>query len=513
MNTFVYADTIDSISTYIKNGKIVPFADFLPDDDFKEIQPIDEKFNEYTDYAYGYSLKYPNHMQVDVSLSSVRTLIYDEDTRIEIYYDNFFDTHASTQAYINYSNQFMKNDKDHFKEYEANVKVNDLNAHILKWSREKLYRVKDDKNFYVSAEIAKNSHEVYTIFIKSAKPFENAESYMDIINSFRVVDRIGVPKSTARFANKEKKLNEETEAFYNEYFLESEDIKWGIFEYSAPKSFDFLHSLEKRVDYTFDFLVLYQSLSSSGFPMEEMENAYKNNRYVELTLQTMYLDGRDNSSIIYEILKGQYDQYFYEYAQNLKKFGHPVLFRLNNEMNGDWCPYSNYYTSKDTELFNQLWRYIYDIFEKNGVDNVLWVWNPHDGSFPNFKWNHYLTYYPGDEYVDIIGMTGYNAGTYYPGEKWRSFRDIYTPLYNEYMTYFEQPFMITEFGSNSVGGDKIMWIHEMFDLMKTMKNIKVAIWWNGIDWDKNMKPARIYRLDESDTMLRTFEYRLREYKK
>ena len=33
----------------------------------------------------------------------------------------------------------------------------------------------------------------------------------------------------------------------------------------------------------------------------------------------------------------------------------------------------------------------------------------------------FMDYYPGDEYVDIYGITGYNTGTYYEGESWRSF--------------------------------------------------------------------------------------------
>ena len=47
---------------------------------------------------------------------------------------------------------------------------------------------------------------------------------------------------------------------------------------------------------------------------------------------------------------------------------------------------------------------------KNSPHNVLWVWNPNEKSFPNFTWNAMELYYPGNEYVDIIGLTGYNTG-------------------------------------------------------------------------------------------------------
>lgn len=56
-----------------------------------------------------------------------------------------------------------------------------------------------------------------------------------------------------------------------------------------------------------------------------------------------------------------------QYAKDMKEFGPPVLFRLNNEMNGDWCIYSSYFTSNDTELYKAVWRYIYHIFQANDM--------------------------------------------------------------------------------------------------------------------------------------------------
>lgn len=496
----------------IKNNEIVKKAEFSEKDDIKIIQSVDDFNYSLIDYSLGYTIQYPKHMKVDISLSPVRTVIADENKQIEIYYDNFSNTINSPLVYSNYSNQFLQNSRDHLKGVSQELVINGMETHLLMWQRDKLKRVQNDKNYYVSAELEKNEEEVYTILIKSAVPFNNQEDYMSFLESFKLVERRGTPQLTTTFENKKRKLNKETTTFYKQYFLEDSTLKWGIFENSAPGNFEFLNSLESELNYTFDFLIKYQSLSSNGFPMDEMLNAYENGRYVELTLQTMFLDGRDNASITYEILDGQQDDFLIQYAKQIKEFGHPILFRLNNEMNGDWCVYSSYYASKDTTLYKAVWKYVYSIFEKEGVDNVLWVWNPNDISFPNFKWNHYLNYYPGDEYVDIIGLTGYNTGTYYPGEKWREFEAICEPLYNEYMEVFDKPFMITEFGSNSVGGDKVQWINDMFDTIDKYDNVKVAIWWNGIDWDADMQPARIYRLDEDENIKNVFRYRLEAYK-
>ncbi len=64
--------------------------------------------------------------------------------------------------------------------------------------------------------------------------------------------------------------------------------------------------------------------------------------------------------------------------------------------------------------------------------------------------------------------------------------------------------MIPEFGSSSVGGDKISWLWSMFFHLPRYEEIKVAIWWNGIDHDDEGNPGRIYRLDETPEMIETF---------
>ena len=69
---------------------------------------------------------------------------------------------------------------------------------------------------------------------------------------------------------------------------------------------------------------------------------------------------------------------------------------------------------RDCSTYVELYRYLYSIFEEEGANkNTLWVWNPNEKSFPNFCWNYADNYYPGDEYVDIVGLTGYNTGDYY----------------------------------------------------------------------------------------------------
>jgi hypothetical protein len=468
---------------------------------------------DYTNNVDGYKIKYPARMKIDESLPALGTVITDDKTRIEIYYDDFTGSSSvsSVYSYINYSSQFTSNTKHHMVLDNSFSTINGNTVHILSWYRPKLALIPDDKNYYLCAEIIKNNQEVYTIFFKSSEPLTD---YSEILESFTLAEISQTAEVRNKFKPVDREWNEETVRFYQEFFIDNPALNWGIFEYTAPEDNFILSEIENSLQYRFPLILKYQMLDNP-FPLLALQRAYDNDRYVELTLQTFWLKLSEerNEEMVYEILEGKYDLFFKDYARKLKSFGHPVLFRLNNEMNGDWCKYSAYYTSKDTEIFKALWRYVYTTFAEEGVDNVIWVWNPHDVSFPDFKMNHALTYYPGDDYVDIIGLTGYNTGTYYPGEIWREFSEIYDPLYNTYSSYFSHPFIITEFGSNSAGGDKAAWVQDMFSQIDQYPQIKAAIWWNGTDWDQNEEPARIYRLDENRAVMDAFKKGLVKYNK
>ena len=205
-------------------------------------------------------------------------------------------------------------------------------------------------------------------------------------------------------------------------------------------------------------------------------------------------------------------------ARQIKEIGHPILFRLNNEMNSDWTSYGSSACLDDPEIYVELWRKIYNIFKDEGVDNAIWVFNPNDESYPPCGYNSTIAFYPGDEYVQLFGVTGYNTGTYYAvenGEKWKTFREIYDNIMEKhYKVYGKFPWIITEFASSSVGGDKVQWINDMFNDIKDYPNIKMAFWFNSADTDPrdetNQTIARPYWLNETPETTKAFSQGLKK---
>lgn len=84
----------------------------------------------------------------------------------------------------------------------------------------------------------------------------------------------------------------------------------------------------------------------------------------------------------------------------------PVLFRPFHEQNGSWFWWGAATTTKSEyiELYRYTVEYLRDVKQ---VRNFLYVYSP-NGPF-NGSESEYLTTYPGDEYVDILGMDQYDS--------------------------------------------------------------------------------------------------------
>lgn len=461
-----------------------------------------EYLDTFVNYVDGYQLQVDAGMSVDMSYGGVGAVLESSTKRIEIYKQDISAT--STAGYINYSNKFLSNTYDHVTTYNNWVEINDRDVKVTEWYRGKLAKVPNDKNYYICLEIPQGS-SVYTVFVKSSVPIE---SYRYLAEHFSVFAPTAAPymRSSAAVDLETRGWNDETLAFYLRYFGADSELTWGIFEPdTANFSYNQIDYYRNYFDYDFPIWLNYSEVENT-YKHPNLKNrldaAYAHGAVLELTLQTRAAEG----NLVYSILNGNYDAFLYDYAKVIAEHGHPVMFRLFNEMNGDWCPYSSYNTSKDTMVFKEVYQYVYNIFEETGANaNTIWVWNPNSVSFPNFDWNHPLMYYPGDDYVDVVGMTAYNTGNYYPGETWREFDALYRGMYYNYCSWFKQPFMITEFASATAGGNKARWIENMFSSIDEFERIKVAIWWDGCDWDAHGNIARSYFLDETPDVMQAFK--------
>ncbi len=209
------------------------------------------------------------------------------------------------------------------------------------------------------------------------------------------------------------------------------------------------------------------------------------------------------------IVRGDFDPYIRQYAIDAKTWGQPFFLRFAHEMNGTWYPWgtragnSNGNTAAD---YIAAWRHVHDIFTSVGATNVVWVWSPNvfdaTGSWPSLT-----SIYPGDAYVDWVGLDGYNDGTNtsagYSG--WQTFTQIFGYSYDTLAALTQKPIMIAETASAADSSDpttqnKAAWITASFfnEIPVSFPRLQL------IDWfDKNSEPD--WRINSSSAALSAYQ--------
>jgi hypothetical protein len=182
-----------------------------------------------------------------------------------------------------------------------------------------------------------------------------------------------------------------------------------------------------------------------------------------------------------DIINGVHDAMIQTRAQAARNAGGTFFLRWGHEMNGNWYPWDGFHNGANAAgpaKYVSAYRHIHDIFTSAGATNVLWILCPNSDNVPNDSWNQWNAYYPGDTYVDWMGVDGYNWGDILPASGWRSFSSIFGTLYPS-MAAKGKPIVIVETASAEAGGDKAAWIAGILPTLRgSFPAIKGLVWFH-----------------------------------
>lgn len=206
----------------------------------------------------------------------------------------------------------------------------------------------------------------------------------------------------------------------------------------------------------------------------------------------LYTDGVNQPRFaLRNIIGGAFDGYITAWARASAAWGHPYFLRFAPEMNGNWFSWSEQANGNASGEYVAAWHHVHDLFAAAGATNVSWVWCPnieYAGSAPLGP------LYPGDAYVDWLGMDGYNWGTSAPGKSWQTFAQVFGPTYTRITALSAKPLLIAETASAEAGGSKAAWIADAFDVAipQQFPRIRGVVWFNEnkeTDWRIESSPA------------------------
>jgi hypothetical protein len=175
---------------------------------------------------------------------------------------------------------------------------------------------------------------------------------------------------------------------------------------------------------------------------------------------------------------GSSDRTIAAMATALAAMRRPILLRWGWEMNGNWFAWDGTHNGKKPSGYIKAWQRMHRIFRAHGATNVAWVWGPNWNSGPDVGWNHFQHYYPGDAYVDWVGVSGYNFAGETP-------HTLFTPIVQAYGRH--KPIMLAETAAVSHGRHtKAAWISKLSSYVAGTPSVGAVVWFDT-DIQKGVK--------------------------
>ncbi|MDR3032425.1 MAG: beta-mannanase [Kitasatospora sp.] len=202
-----------------------------------------------------------------------------------------------------------------------------------------------------------------------------------------------------------------------------------------------------------------------------------------------YIAWEPHKTPLADIAKGDSDAYIKAFATAVQKTNVPVAISFAHEMNGHWYDWGT--KTNSPEDFVAAWHRIHDIFQDRGASNVIWVWSP---NIVNPVQQVALQpYYPGDGYVDWVGMVGY----------WteccdKDFEQVYGPTMTQVRKFSGKPFIISETAAEP-GKKASSFVDQLFAGVEAHPDVLGFVWFNiskRADWRLEKTPSSLKAFKE-----------------
>jgi beta-mannanase len=150
------------------------------------------------------------------------------------------------------------------------------------------------------------------------------------------------------------------------------------------------------------------------------------------------------------------------------------------------------------------WKHVHDIFARANATNVKWVWNPNTiGDSDRSAYTPvYQSLYPGDAYVDFLGLDIYNTGPNlnWGAPYWRSFAQALESPYQAITALSPKPLLLPEVGCTESGGSKSAWIADAMQnqLPLVFPRVRAFVWFD-------VQKEEDWQLDSSSSALSAWE--------
>lgn len=224
-------------------------------------------------------------------------------------------------------------------------------------------------------------------------------------------------------------------------------------------------------------LLEYYAAWGDGFNASGVRNAWNSGALTVMSWEPFDISVAD-------IAAGKSDAYLKNYAEAVRKLNLPVVMDFADEFNGGWEKWGTKYVKpKD---YVAAWRHIHDVFVDAGAGTVIWAWSPNIiNPVPTVGLKQY---YPGDGYVDWVGLIGY-----FTLDQDNAFSSVFGPTMKEIRTFTKKPFIIIETAAEP-GQRRRADVRNLFKGVQDHDDLIGFVWFDirkNADWRLSVSPLAL----------------------
>lgn len=271
--------------------------------------------------------------------------------------------------------------------------------------------------------------------------------------------------------------------------IQNSKLKFGVVDNDYSNKNGSIDSLENILRSEIDILSLFKQYGNEfnkNIVEEDLDYAVKGKKTILIAWEPWDPDKGliQSRDYLTDIIQGRMDNYLLEFVTKTNSLDTEVIIRFGHEMNGNWYPWGN----RASDYINA-YRYIVDLARANNLRNIQWMWSINAENVPYSGIENVSNYYPGDSYVDLIGIDGFNFGNSTDFGGWKNFGDIFSHPYLYVSQTYNKPIFISETACSEEGGNKAKWVNNMFNSLENdYSKVKAVVWFNLLkeaDWRIN----------------------------
>jgi hypothetical protein len=262
-------------------------------------------------------------------------------------------------------------------------------------------------------------------------------------------------------------------------FLHPKTLYYGVSTPGLPRDTRKLRAFSAAAGKSPNMVLYFQSWSQN-FDVTGLRKLSKSRRLPVVSWEPWnYRKPKANPYPLKSISAGKYDRYLRKQARLVKSANVVIAIRLAHEMNGDWYPWGQGVNRNTYAGYVRMHRHVHDVFRKEGVRNVIWIWSPNLVD-PRPKVS-IAKLYPGDKYVDWVGVVGYLRGS----DPYYTYAQVYRKTLARLNTFGRtKPILITE-TSVQRSVNRAAKIHDLIRGIRSTRRVIGLVWFEhdaGLDW-------------------------------